>query len=398
MARASRLASVLGAVSIATAVVGIATWYGCSIYDSSLLLPLAGEGGPDTTPGGDAGTDAPPEAANPCPEVFPPSRPTTDDPSDAGDQSFVVALHTLDLGVRPDGGPPPLFGYDLDDVSTCCEGQPESCKAVVAGAQHCDEDGGRDNSGGQLISSFALIAPGAFNSDTISQRLQDGVYSLIVQVTGYNGQPNDSQVVAALYASTGTQGVGEAGPPLPKWDGTDVWTIDQAFVLSASPIIPNHFDAHAYVRNGVLVVAVDFPISLGAQSTGSITLALTGGVITATVVPVGNGTYKMENGQVAGRWSASSVLQSVQGLNFAGSTICPGSSTYAGLKQQICHAADISSDPSADKTGVTCDALSVAFGYTADPAQMGDVVASSGKSSPCGDGGPDAAPDDCTTP
>jgi hypothetical protein len=51
--------------------------------------------------------------------------------------------------------------------------------------------------------------------------------------------------------------------------------------------------------------------------------------------------------------------------------------------------------PSNDKTGMTCDAVSVAFGFTADPANMGTVVSAGVKSTLC-DGGVEA--DDCTSP
>jgi len=139
-----RTATVLGALVTGTGLVGFAAWVGCGIYDSSLLLPGAAETGADvvveapvTT---DAGADVPPA---PCAEVFPPAKPAADDPSDAGNQAFVVALHTLDLGIRTDGGTPPLFGYDLDNVFTCCDGGASSCKPPVVGS-HCDENGGRD--------------------------------------------------------------------------------------------------------------------------------------------------------------------------------------------------------------------------------------------------------------
>jgi len=394
-----RTATVLGAVLTATGIVGLATWVGCSIYSPSLLLSGATESGADVvveaTMATDAGPDVPVSA---CPEVFPPTKPAADDPSDAGNQTFVVALHTLDLGIRTDGGAAPLFGYDLDSVFTCCDGGPSSCKPPVIGS-HCDEDGGRDNSGGQLISSLALLDPSQFNATTISQRLQDGVYSLIVQVSDYNGQLNDTQVVAGLYASDGLQPDVDGAVPVAKWDGSDVWTIDDQFVLNgadASPIVPNHYDAHAYVAGGVMVMQINFPLSLGTSATGAITISLTGGVITADVVPIPGGGFRAENGQVAGRWNASSVLTAAQSLTLGGAPICPGSSLYANVKQQICAAADIATDPSSDNQGMPCDALSIGFGFTADPALMGEVVSNGAKQGTCGDAG--LTTDDCTTP
>jgi hypothetical protein len=394
-----RAATALGALLTGGGIVGLATWVGCSIYNPSLLLPAETEGGDDVVVEAPVTTDAGPDTAPaPCAEVFPPTKPAADDPSDAGNQTFVVALHTLDLGIRTDGGTPPLFGFDLDNVFTCCDGGASSCTPPVLGS-HCDENGGRDNSGGQLIASLALLDPTVFNSTTISERLQDGVYSLIVQVSDYNGQANDTQIVAGLYASDGQQPDADGGIPLAKWDGTDVWTIDDQFVLNgadASPILPNHFDAHAYVANGTMVMQVNFPLSLGTSATGAITIALTGGVITATVVPVPGGGYRLENGQVAGRWNASSVLTAAQSLTLAGSPICPGTTLYSNVKQQICAAADIATDPTEDNKGMTCDALSVAFGYTADPALMGAVISGGTKAATCGDAG--LTMDNCTTP
>jgi len=342
-------------------------------------------------------TDAGADVA--CTDVLPPPKPVADDPSDAGNQTFVAAMHTLDLGVRPDGGAPPLFGYDLDDVDTCCSGAPGSCAPPVVGTKDCDEVGGRDNSGGQFIANLALLDPTVFNATTISERLQDGVYSLLIQIQSYNGQPNDTQVVAAIYASDGLETVGDAAPPPAKWDGTDVWSVDQAFVLSGgngSPIVPTDYDAHAYVSNGTLVMQVNFPLSLGTTSTGAITIALTGGVITAQLEPAGDGTFHLTNGQVAGRWNVSSVLAAAQSLTLAGQSICPGSTLYGNIKEQICTAADIATTPTADNTGAACDALSIGLGFTADPAHMGNVVAGSPTSGPCGDAS--IQPDDCATP
>lgn len=396
-----RAVRALGGLLAAGGIAAIAAWIGCSIYDPSLLLPgpdaEAGIDAPVTVDTGADAKDAAPDVPTACPEVFPPEKPVSDDPSDAGSQTIVVALHTLDLGIRTDGGTSPTYGYDLDHVFTCCDGGPESCKAPVTGNGHCDEVGGRDNSGGQLINTLALLDPSQINSDTISQRLEQGTYSLILQIQSYNGQANDTQVVAGIYASAGVEAQADAAPQA-KWDGTDVWTISEDFVLNgadASPILPNHFDAHAYVSGSVLVMQVNFPISLGTMSTGGVTITLTGGVITAQIVPVANGAYKLVDGQLAGRWSAAGVLATASSLTFQGNPICPGTAFYQNVKTQICSATDIMADPTQDNKAATCDALSVGFGFTADPGLMGSVVSTSPATNYC-DAGPDATPDDCT--
>ena len=370
-------------------------WYGCSVYDSSLLLPaadsgpgmdvIAAEAGPDAHDAGDAGRRRPPTPAR----ISAPSPTRGRRPSDAGDQAFVVAVHTIDFGVS-DAGASGLVGYNLDKVFTCCEAGPESCNAAVTGATHCDEPSGRDNAGGQLISSLALVDPSQFSTATISQRLQDGTYSILLQIQNYNGQANDTQVTASLFGSIGVES--DAGA---LWNGTDQWTIDDSFVVSpdASPLVPVDFDTAAYVADGTLVVHVTFPISLGNSNTSTFTINLTSGIISGNLVPAGNGTYSLTGGNIAGRWNISQLLSSLQTVYVTGlGPVCPGTSTYSFVKTQICKYADIMTDQSKDLTGATCDALSLGIGFTADPALLGSVGSGAVKASLCP---PDAGLDTC---
>jgi hypothetical protein len=393
-----RSGRVLAALAVCGSMTGAVAWYGCSVYGPSLLVSAAVDSGTalQDAPIGDAGSDArdaAQEAApNPCPDFEPPAPPAADDPSDAGDQTFVVAVHTIDFGI---GDPPAvsgLLGYDLDKVYTCCDGGPESCNAAVVGQTHCDDPSGRDNAGGKLISTLASLDSAEFNTSTISQRLQDGIYSILLQVQHYNGTANDQQVTAALYGSDGVEG--DAGA---LWNGSDQWSIDDSFVVTpdASPLLPTDFDGNAYVTNGTLVMHVTFPISLGTSTTSTFTVTLTSGVITGQIMPAGNGTYALKTGNIAGRWNVSELLSSLQTVAIAGQSLCPGSQTYSFVKQQICGAADIMTDYTKDLTGATCDALSLGIGYTADPALLGDVVPTAVKTSLCP---PDAGLDNCSMP
>jgi hypothetical protein len=386
--RAAGGLGVLGLVGLA----GVLYWYGCSIYDPSLLLPADG-GGQDVVV--EAAPEAAPDVATACPEVFPPVKPAADDPSDAGDQTLALALHTIDLGFGADSGAPPTYGYDMDHVYTDCEGGPESCTAAVAGATHPDEIGGRDNSGGQLLYTLSSFDPGLFNSSTISERLQAGTYSLLVQLLHYNGTANDTQVTAALYTSDGIQAVGDAAAPPAKWDGTDVWSIDSASVLfaDASPVVGNFSDSAAYVSNGIFVMHVNFPISLGTSATGGITVNLTGGVITGQLVPMGNGTYSLTDGLISGRWNVPGMLAAIQALAILTTPLCQGTTLYENIKSQICQYADIMTSSTDDLTGKTCDALSLAFAFTADPANFGNVITTPPKFTSCEAG----TPDSCST-
>jgi hypothetical protein len=102
----------------------------------------------------------------------------------------------------------------------------------------------------------------------------------------------------------------------------------------------------------------------------------------------------VENGQIAGRWNVSDLLHSLQAFSVLGTPLCnvPGSPYQTLAKPLICQYADIMTDPLSDQMGKTCDALSLGFGFTAEPALMGDVVTLPVLPSPCGD----ATPDYCT--
>jgi hypothetical protein len=346
---------------------------------------------PQEAQAADAATRDVVSAAPACLGAAPPGRPATDDPSDAGDQSFVVAVHTLDLGYGYDAGVDGglRLGWNLDSVYTCCEGGAESCNAAVAGTTHCDDPAGRDNATSLLIGGLAGADRGQFDPQMLTQGLQAGTYSILLQMQHYNGQANDTQVHAALYVSNGVEG--DAGG---LWNGSDHWTIDDKFVLDAGTLTPNHVDPHAYVASGTLVVHIDFPITTGTGTTNTFTVLLTGGLITGQIVPAGNGTYRLAGGNFAGRWNVSEILTAVQTFVIGGTPVCPGALYYSLIKQEVCQYADIMTNPAQDNTGVTCDALSAGLGFTADPAVLGSVTSVPATGSSCGP----TPPDDCTHP
>jgi hypothetical protein len=103
----------------------------------------------------------------------------------------------------------------------------------------------------------------------------------------------------------------------------------------------------------------------------------------------------MTDGQMAGRWNVSELLGALQNLAIGSTYLCRGTPLYENVKGLICQAADIMTSPGDDRTGQTCDAVSLAFGFTADPANIGAVVATPVKTATCADDAGDGAPDDC---
>lgn len=359
---------------------------------------LLGLDGLKDRPDGGADVDVPEvdasDAADPCALAHVPPRPAADDPSDAS-VLVINAVRSIDFGQRADGSAPLSFGYDLDGIDTCCANAPESCQPVTSGATHCDEEGGRDNAGGQLLQVMAQYGVTAANQDQINDTIDGGNGSLLLVVKGYNGQPNDTQVTVALYSSTGLTLDADGGLPPAKWDGTDSWRIDPASILDVPDgglPIPVQFDSNAYVANGVLVTLLDFPLVLGNIIA---TVVVSGGVMTGRLVPQGN-TFRLDDGQGAGRMKTTNILKLLLQLqNPVGpGFICPNTVPYDTAKSIMCQHADIMSDKSFDNSGATCDALAVAFGFNAVPALIGpvDTGDASKPVSDCLDAGVDNCP------
>lgn len=362
----------------------VAIWASCAVYDTSLLVNGdAGDAAPPVEAGADAG----------CAHASPPDRPTKDDPAvlDGGELTFAVNHFDFPPLINDAG---PLRGYDLDRNCTC-PAQP-SCKSPK---QQCDDDAGRDNVGGVQLDNFSKFAD-SFTPGKMNLRLAMGTYGLLLRLRNWNGSPNDTSVEAAIYVSKGTPTIGDGGARVqPKFDGTDVFTVAQSSLLGgvAPPYIPlpDAVDTTAYVRDGVLVASgtnVKVELSTNDQGLTYLELNLTGAIVTATLTKSGNG-YRLENGVIAGRWPVRKFLTALapQYDPIGGGYLCGDASTYETIKGLVCQNVDISAALQNDNTNATCDALSVALGFTAVPANFGPVSAGVPLAQPCGP----AWTDDC---
>ena len=359
---------------------GAAIVAACSIYDPSLLAPIAAADASSPLDGGEAST---PDADS-CPHAFPPPAPAADDGTAALDLVFVLDSVRLLQSQTP-------LGYDLDGVCTCPG--PEACKSVGAPPKaHCDDDAGRDNSGGATLATFATVSDG-FNEDAINVRLRSGESSILLRVRGYNGGANDTQVTAIVYRSTGVEPTNDSGTTAPpKFDGTDRWSLDPSSIVGgataagldceANPdCIALAFDPKAYVTDHVLVTRADILLRTGNGTQ----IDLTNTVLTARIVPRG-ASLALAEGSIAGRWRSDRLLAMVANSDSPAGPgpICNDTATYESIKQLVCGAADLPSDPALDRTDVPCDALSLGLAFTAVPARLGRVAAVNTDTPPCG--------------
>ncbi len=86
----------------------------------------------------------------------------------------------------------------------------------------------------------------------------------------------------------------------------------------------------------------------------------------------------MSDGTVAGRWPTSQLLSTLATIPDPlqpSSFLCGDDLSYRLFKVRICQVADIVSNSDFDNTGAPCDAVSVGFQFSAEPARLGTVYA-----------------------
>jgi hypothetical protein len=87
--------------------------------------------------------------------------------------------------------------------------------------------------------------------------------------------------------------------------------------------------------------------------------------------------WAIDDGSISGRWGSTKLLSNMATIPIpdSGTYLCGlDNPTYLTFKNYICSLQDIPSDYSRDNTGAPCDAISMAFGFTAEPALLGVVT------------------------
>jgi hypothetical protein len=392
-------------IGVTLLLAGASTWSACAIYDNSLLLPesAAFDGGDLEAGAADGGVDGGHDDAG-CQLFGAPPPPTTNDGKENLDVTFAMAAFRLvPNGTASVNHPKAPVAMDLDRRCTCPG--PPSCTSPAA-KPDCDSDGGGDDATGDMWATFASLAPSQFNDDSLNAGLRLGYNGLLIRMRGYNGGKNDTQVTLIAYESPGTPGVEMKTPTLPKYDGTDVWTVSPASLVGGTGVdagagcegndtacLPLAFDTNAYVSNGVVVGHVNIPVTAGGVS-AKLRVSLTDVVVVAPLIFDGK-SYRVDEGQFAGRWEASAFLSSLQSVPdpLDGTQgLCGMSPTYINVKSMACSKRDIVSDPSKDNMGTPCDALSVTVSFSAVQAHLGPIAQGAPLSQRCGAGWSDSCP------
>jgi len=226
-----------------------------------------------------------------------------------------------------------------------------------------------------------FVGPGSPAGFDLNPHIAAGEIGLILEIDGYNGQPDDSDLLVAAYASTGTWTADDAGGAgvirPPRWDGNDVWAPDPASVQPGTPDLPRFTARQAYVTGGTLVASFDriqVPASIGV---GSGPFEADSAIVTANVVAAG-ASFALTNGVVGARVATQTLLSGLARFrdpyapdSGGPGALCGANVDYNLVKSTVCVSADLNADPAHDNLGFACNALSAGVTFTAQPAKLG---------------------------
>lgn len=306
----------------------------------------------------------------------PPLAPEADDVDPDGEDvpELFLAAHNIHSGDELDDDGEPVWktiGYDTDDE---CSTEPMSHACSVAqwatpGAMgSIDGEDGVDNAVG---AAFRHISEEGSGSATTAGNdfANAGLRTYVVQVRGYNGQANDSDVTLSTFAVTFASTPG-AQSAKPLWTGGDEWLGYDTFfnvdsgVPEGETLPPPKFAAErAYVVQHRLVAY--FPDVLSVHGTFSRL------VVTGTLREREGLGWVLDDAVMAGRVMIDNLLQILDTTNDPThrERICIGHPLYAGYKAVFCSLGDVSYT-GADEQSSLCDGVSWAWSFDAVPAKV----------------------------
>lgn len=393
------------AFGLASALVGaVAIACGPGFLDGISGGAAAGNEPDGAAPISDGGTDAPV-----CISELAPPAPTTGDDT-AANLALTFAFDTMridSLGTAGDAGAIPR-GLDLDQTCTCPAN--DSCVRPAGLPTACDGTKGQDNALASLFNQLNAALP-IFPPTFVQKRIRAGNFTVLVDVRGWNGLPDDPSVFVTIRLSqqidkTATDG----GRREPLFDGNDLWTIAPESVTGGDSAlgkdcrdqvnslfcIARILDSKAYVTGGKLVarprvdVTGTLPVPLYIRSeAGQIAFDLFDFTLVADIGGPSGGPYRLD-GEIAGRFETGAYLTSLanlQDVTEPGTNeppLCEKPAFLALLQSAVCAARDLA-PPGKDNTGAACSFLSAAFSFGASPARGGVVLRKDSPERACGD-------------
>ncbi len=333
-------------------------------------------------------------------------------PGTGTDQSIVLALSRMrfgsaadDAALTPDPNAWQDIGFDIDKSctasATCSVGdallQESACKNSVL--VPFDGNNCRDNQIGKLF-PVAALSPQVGPLFGISEpdwncALWRGEFSVILKISGYNGQTNDDSVRVDVYTSTGLQSLpnwtctsgAEGGVPgnwhnQAQWLTTQHWTIAQRSIalnaVDAGTTLPDakYADPAAYVRNGYLFASLPAGTEIWLDGERAhvpgFRILMHRGLLVGKLGKQQDGTWKISQGTIGGVVLPTEILNSFREIGFC-QNMCQD---YQNVVGYLNTNQDTLSSTDAKLPNTPCDSLSIGIGFEAlqATADATDVV------------------------
>lgn len=297
--------------------------------------------------------------------------------------AFTLAVRAVDLGEDAVAN---SFGFDIDDACTC--GTDACCASVPTCARPaavdepdwlgCDAADGIDANSPELFVELNELGS-VINSEEISEFIRLGRGTVLLDVTGYNGEANDDGVRIGVYR-TGQFSANCNETDSPNWDGHDKWPIDNVSAgVAASDVCggvraPSVYDFSAYVVDQKLVArfsSVVFAIQVGLAS---LRLRIVDAAIVAPLVRGDDGQWSVSGAMLSGRWPASDLFAALGSLDQASSVVAICDKPLASTQRTICSKVDAVVARPGDDSEAPCDSISFAAEFDAVEAGFGRVI------------------------
>jgi len=285
---------------------------------------------------------------------------------DGGAVHFAMTL--LDLGIDPNA---PRPGLNIDRRVTTDEAT-SGCLPTDGGARNIvDSHGGVDNTTFGLVQQLSTLYA-AFKPETINQRLTLGYFGVVVRVDGWNGAPNDEDVVVLVFPTIGywrtlpdggTAWERHVGVPFDA-DAGHVWMPDARF--REGTIGSKIRSAEGWVNEGRLVARFDrftLPLRSSVDELKSFDIELRDVWLTARIAA---DSGQLLEGNLAGRVPAGAFIEQVAFLRTGQSAHLCGAALLGAA--DLCAARDVRSSYCDDGKGLACDALSFGARFEAERA------------------------------
>lgn len=325
-----------------------------------------------------------------------------------------IVLAIRSVAVVDKGGP---VGFDLDRFCTCDPDPMSKCPcgeycdcAQVTNAESCrplypklppvcDGPGGVDNAGAKLIEQATALL--GIDVQSWNDGLTEGIWTALISVRGYDGQPNDGQVEAAFYGSPPFDG-DPCNPKQskPRWDGTDRWPIRSDALVGGGSLEaevdgrqtcgdtlkldlakPAYVDPNAYVVDGVLVAQWPDRVAFALNGdNANVAFELYQTVITGRLVRDGapspgetEKTRRLREATLGGRWTQEALRATIGPLRAGknATPVCKDVALAVLASSFFCPLLDVR--VTAGGPTSPCDALSFGFRFEAEQAAFGTV-------------------------